>query len=322
MLQQTQVATVLDYFARFLARFPDGGRAGRRRRGRGAGAVERPGLLQPCAQPAPLRAGRGGAAWRQFPGRALVLQTLPGIGRSTAAAIASLLFRRAVAILDGNVKRVLTRVLGLTTTWPCGWQRARIVGPATNCCPADPVHAALHAGPDGPGRHGVPAGALQCLHARSQPCARRRRRARTESASRSRPASSSAARSRFGCLRCAPVDGAVWLQQAPATACGPACTVFLPVFDTRMRWAVLCLSRCRPAGRRILPAFKHVLTHKDLHLHPVRLDCPTRFAPQRMKGPGSRTRSGHSWAARTGRQSWLACSQPNDVSGRPARGGA
>jgi A/G-specific adenine glycosylase len=40
------------------------------------------------------------------------LQTLPGIGRSTAAAIASFCFGERVAILDGNVKRVLTRVLG------------------------------------------------------------------------------------------------------------------------------------------------------------------------------------------------------------------
>ena len=62
MLQQTQVATVLGYYARFLQRFPDVRRAGRGAAGRRAGAVERPGLLQPRAQPAPLRAGGGGAS--------------------------------------------------------------------------------------------------------------------------------------------------------------------------------------------------------------------------------------------------------------------
>ena len=111
MLQQTQVATVLGYYERFLQRFPDvrGARRGRCRRG--AGAVERTGLLQPRAQPAPLRR-------RWWPNTAASsaastqLATLPGIGRSTAAAIAAFCFGERVAILDGNVKRVLTRVLG------------------------------------------------------------------------------------------------------------------------------------------------------------------------------------------------------------------
>ena len=48
----------------------------------------------------------------RFPDRSDVLATLPGIGRSTAAAIAAFCFGERVAILDGNVKRVLTRVLG------------------------------------------------------------------------------------------------------------------------------------------------------------------------------------------------------------------
>ena len=64
MLQQTQVATVLQYYARFLARFPGCEDACRRATGRGAGLVERPGLLQPGPQPAPLRPGGGGPARR------------------------------------------------------------------------------------------------------------------------------------------------------------------------------------------------------------------------------------------------------------------
>ena len=98
--------------------------------------VERPGLLQPRAQPAPLRAGRGGAARRRVSAHApQLLQTLPGIGRSTAAAIASFCFGERAAILDGNVKRVLTRVLAfgddLAVSAPTS---ARCGTHATACC--------------------------------------------------------------------------------------------------------------------------------------------------------------------------------------------
>jgi A/G-specific adenine glycosylase len=112
MLQQTQVATVLGYFARFLERFPDVKALAAGTRGRGVRPVERPGLLQPRAQHAPLRAGGGRAASAaSFRAPPRNWQTLPGIGRSTAAAIAAFCFGERVAILDGNVKRVLTRVL-------------------------------------------------------------------------------------------------------------------------------------------------------------------------------------------------------------------
>ena len=113
MLQQTQVVTVLDYYPRFLKRFPDVASLAAAPLGRCAGAVERLGLLQPRPQSAPLRAGSGARFWWEFSAqRAELLQTLPGIGRSTAAAVAAFCFGERVAILDANVKRVLTRVLG------------------------------------------------------------------------------------------------------------------------------------------------------------------------------------------------------------------
>src|SRR4030095_9230425 len=111
MLQQTQVATVLDYYPRFLQRFPDvvalataplddvlalwGGL------GYYSGARN----LHRCAQVVVQR--HGGS----FPPSAAALAELPGIRRSTAAAIAAFCFAERVAILDGNVKRVLTRSL-------------------------------------------------------------------------------------------------------------------------------------------------------------------------------------------------------------------
>ena len=112
MLQQTQVVTVLDYYSRFLKRFSDVASLAKASLDEvlglwsGLGYYSRARNLHACARE--VVAVHGGA----FPANALALQTLPGIGRSTAGAIAALCFNERVAILDGNVKRVLTRVLG------------------------------------------------------------------------------------------------------------------------------------------------------------------------------------------------------------------
>ncbi len=112
MLQQTQVSTVLDYYPRFLARFPDVQALAAAPLDdvlalwSGLGYYSRARNLHRCAQA--VVALHGGA----FPPSAEALATLPGIGRSTAAAIAAFCFGERAAILDGNVKRVLTRALG------------------------------------------------------------------------------------------------------------------------------------------------------------------------------------------------------------------
>ena len=111
MLQQTQVSTVLGYYARFLARFPDVTALATAPADEvmglwsGLGYYSRARNLHRCAQV--VVAEHAGV----FPKSAEQLQTLPGIGRSTAAAIASLCHDERIAILDGNVKRVLTRLL-------------------------------------------------------------------------------------------------------------------------------------------------------------------------------------------------------------------
>ncbi len=112
MLQQTQVSTVLDYFPRFLARFPTVVALAAAPLDEvfglwsGLGYYSRARNLHRCAQV--VVAEHGGA----FPPHSTALAELPGIGRSTAAAIAAFCFGERAAILDGNVKRVLTRVLG------------------------------------------------------------------------------------------------------------------------------------------------------------------------------------------------------------------
>jgi len=111
MLQQTQVVTVLAFYERFLQRFPDVRALADAHLDdvlalwSGLGYYSRARNLHRCAQQ--VIKEHGGV----FPSSAQALQTLPGIGRSTAAAIAAFCFGERVAILDGNVKRVLSRVL-------------------------------------------------------------------------------------------------------------------------------------------------------------------------------------------------------------------
>jgi A/G-specific adenine glycosylase len=113
MLQQTQVATVIPYFERFIAAFPDVVTLAAAPLERvlelwsGLGYYRRAHHLHAAAQR--IVAAHGG----RFPQDATTLANLPGIGRSTAAAIAAFSQGARGAILDGNVKRVLARHRGV-----------------------------------------------------------------------------------------------------------------------------------------------------------------------------------------------------------------
>jgi len=113
MLQQTQVATVAPYYARFLAEFPNVRALAEAPLDRvlelwsGLGYYRRAHHLHAAA--VAIVARHGGA----FPRDAATIATLPGIGRSTAAAIAAFAFGERAAILEGNVKRVLARHRGV-----------------------------------------------------------------------------------------------------------------------------------------------------------------------------------------------------------------
>ncbi|MDR9481058.1 MAG: A/G-specific adenine glycosylase [Spiribacter sp.] len=109
MLQQTQVTTVIPYFERFVARFADVSALAQADLDEvlslwaGLGYYARARNLHRCAQV--LERDHGG----EFPHSLEAVCALPGIGRSTAAAILSLSRNAPLAILDGNVKRVLAR---------------------------------------------------------------------------------------------------------------------------------------------------------------------------------------------------------------------
>lgn len=112
MLQQTRVAAVIDYYARFIKRFPtlpslaNADEEEVLAHWSGLGYYRRARLLHKAAQIA-MRDFRG-----RLPASSTELRTLPGIGEYTSAAIASIAFQEPVACIDGNVERVLLRIRG------------------------------------------------------------------------------------------------------------------------------------------------------------------------------------------------------------------
>jgi A/G-specific adenine glycosylase len=117
MLQQTQVSAVLGYYQRFLQTFPTVQDLARAQsdtvmaQWAGLGYYSRARNLHACAR---LVVSEHGG---EFPRQASQLEQLPGIGRSTAAAIAAFCFGEPAPILDGNVKRVFARVYAIEG-WP------------------------------------------------------------------------------------------------------------------------------------------------------------------------------------------------------------
>ncbi|MFC5495974.1 A/G-specific adenine glycosylase [Caenimonas terrae] len=269
MLQQTQVSVVLDYYARFLDRFPDvaalaaAGDDEVMSLWSGLGYYSRARNLHRCAQQ--VVAEHGG----EFPSTAAVLATLPGIGRSTAAAIASFCFGERVAILDGNVKRVLTRVLGFDKDLAVAASERELWGHAETLLPAHGCEEQMPAYTQGL----MDLGATVCLQRNPQcllcpvsdPCSARRQGRAQDYPVKTRKLKRSA--QSLWLLHARSPEGAVWLEKRPASGiwAGLYC---LPVFASRDE-----LEAALPAGARSAltddPAFLHVLTHKDLYLHPV-----------------------------------------------------
>jgi A/G-specific adenine glycosylase len=125
MLQQTRVAAVRDHYLRFLQRFPTIRKLAAARQSSvlaawsGLGYYRRARMLHAAAREVVAEyAGK-------LPGSAAELRALPGIGRYTAAAIASIAFGEPVAVVDGNVERVLQRVSGQLTFGEAIWRKAQ-----------------------------------------------------------------------------------------------------------------------------------------------------------------------------------------------------
>jgi A/G-specific adenine glycosylase len=141
MLQQTQVNTVIPYYGRFLVRFPSLEALAEAPLGSvleswsGLGYYARARNLHRCAQELLARHASG------FSGDPEEDAALPGIGRSTAAAISVFAFGRRAAILDGNVKRVLARCFGIESGHSSARDERKLWGLAESLLPASEIEA-------------------------------------------------------------------------------------------------------------------------------------------------------------------------------------
>lgn len=269
MLQQTQVGTVLGYYDRFLTRFPQIGDLAAAHIDEvlglwsGLGYYSRARNLHRCAQQVmDLHNGC-------FPPTALQLQTLPGVGPSTAAAVASFCFGERVAILDGNVKRVLTRVLAFEGDLAQGGQEKELWRIANTLLPDRHLQETMPRYTQGLMDLGSTVCTLRkpvCLVCPVHSTCRgfesgapEKYPVKTKKLKRSSQ--------RLSLLLAQRPDGSVWLERRPPSGIwgGLYC---LPVFESEQE---LKESLPKQVHDRIefLRPFKHVLTHKDLHLNPV-----------------------------------------------------
>ena len=141
MLQQTTVKTVLPYYEAFLERFPTLQALAEEPEEEVLAAWSGPRLLPPRAQPAPRGASTSPSATAgRFPRTLEAALAVPGVGLYTASAVLSIAHGLPLPVVDGNVRRVLARLLALrgprvpqgrpaTTTAPRSCSTAS--GPAT-----------------------------------------------------------------------------------------------------------------------------------------------------------------------------------------------
>ena len=278
MLQQTQVATVRDYFARFLQRFPDVATLAAAPLDEvlglwsGLGYYSRARHLHRCAVQVMER--HDGS----FPASAQLLQTLPGIGPSTAAAIAALCFAERVAILDGNVRRVLTRVLGFDGDLSLAGNERELWRLATQLLPRRDLLEAMPRYTQGM----MDLGATVCkaspaceICPLAQLCVARRLGQTQRYPVKTRKVKRSA--QSIWLLLAQTADGCVWLSKRPSPGVWGGLYCFA-LFDDRESLQAALPARHRAAWHELVP-MKHVLTHKDLYLHPVQVLLSKRARP-------------------------------------------
>jgi A/G-specific adenine glycosylase len=275
MLQQTQVATVIPYYERFMARFPDVASLAAASQDEvlhlwtGLGYYARARNLQACAQA--LVARHGG----EFPQDIEAVTALPGIGRSTAGAILALSRGVRHPILDGNVKRVLSRVFGIAGDPASSAVLESMWALADACTPVENVGAYTQAVMD--------LGATLCT--RSRPActvcpmnldcmaAREGRQAELpgKKQKRHRP-------SREATLLIAHMGGessaAVFVERRPVAGLWGGLWA-PPQFETQaaaMEWCAREVGEPE-SDTQLMTPIEHAFTHFDLRLKPLRVRC-------------------------------------------------
>jgi A/G-specific adenine glycosylase len=259
MLQQTQVDVVIPYYERFLQAFPDV---------KALAAASEDEVLRLWSGLGYYARGRNlHAAAREivahgFPRTQEGLRALPGVGRSTAAAIAAFAFGRRAAILDGNVKRVLSRCFGVADEKAL-WELAERQLPARGI---ETYTQAL-----------MDLGATVCARAkpRCDACpvrvrcvARREDRIDELPARRAKRAVPLRRATWFVYLR----RGAVLLERRPGKGVWGGLWTFP---ETRLY---------RRAKSRVLPAIEHGFTHFRLRIQPVLVELKKRESDAEAPG--------------------------------------
>jgi A/G-specific adenine glycosylase len=271
MLQQTQVATVIPYYRRFLARLPDVRALAAApvdevlHLWSGLGYYARARNLKRAAQQ--VQAQYGGELPRDF----AALAALPGIGRSTAGAILALSCGERFPILDGNARRVLARYFAVATP-PGAATTRRLWELAERATPPERVRDYTQAIMD--------LGATVCVRARplcltcplARKCAARR-------GGRQRELPAPRARRLRGTRRVYMVvaladTGEVWLERRPESGVwgGLWC---LPEFSTASAASAFVRDTlgARAAPGKALAGIDHGFTHFDLRITPLLVRC-------------------------------------------------
>lgn len=275
MLQQTQVSTVIPYYQRFMARFPDVPSLAAAALDEvlhlwtGLGYYARARNLHLAAKV--LMQHHGG----EFPGTIDEVMELPGVGRSTAGAILALSCGQRHAILDGNVKRVLARVFGIEGDPSSAATMGRLWQQAEQCTPTSHVAAYTQGIMD--------LGAMVCTRAKPRCTAcpmspgciagREGRQAQLPSP-RSRPERPSREVTLLLAESCAQGARAVLLERR--TESGVWGGLWSPPqFESREAALAWCQRELgEPVGApQSLSPIDHAFTHFDLRLHPLRVSC-------------------------------------------------
>ncbi|WP_295760188.1 A/G-specific adenine glycosylase [Undibacterium sp.] len=289
MLQQTQVTAVIPYYQRFLQSFPsvfalaEASSEQVMEHWSGLGYYTRARNLHQCAKLV-VAQYQG-----QFPADPVLLQQLPGIGRSTAAAISAFSYGTIAAILDGNVKRVLARVFavdGYPGSKPIEdalWLRAQALLPQQN------IQAYTQGLMD--------LGATLCTR-NSPSCERCPMQTRCLAYAQGRTAElpvrkpKKLQKHKQALMLVLIHEGQVLLEQRPDSGIWGGLLSLPEIGGMRDFQAteVLAMSEQLPAARQLfgqfgeltemlaLPDFSHVFTHFKLHVTPLRASISKRHA--------------------------------------------
>lgn len=268
MLQQTQVQTVIPYFKRFMARFPNIKSLANAETDdvlhlwSGLGYYARARNIHKTAQII------SNEFHGRFPKSSKELQSLPGIGKSTAGAILSISMNQRGVILDGNVKRVLARFLAIPG-WPDNphvakhfWDAAEYYTPENQLPEYTQAMMDL--------------GAMICTRTKplcttcplKNDCKAHRSDQETSFPEKKKNSAIATQKTYFLILQ--NDTGAILLEKRPPLGIWGGLWSF-PQFESKKDLSLFCLRNygCTLLETKILPPFKHTFTHFHLEITPI-----------------------------------------------------